>query len=62
MGIVSFSLTILILFCGIYHFLFFFFFPKEIFSSFHQGRQGVELGPKALRDCGLITSLQNLGK
>lgn len=26
-----------------------------------QGRQGVELGPKALRDCGLITSLQNLG-
>lgn len=26
-----------------------------------QGREGVELGPKALRDAGLVSSLQNLG-
>ncbi|GAB1598109.1 arginase, hepatic-like [Argonauta hians] len=26
-----------------------------------QGKQGVELGPRALRDSGLITSLENLG-
>lgn len=63
MGIVSFFLTLLILFFVEFIVFFFIFFPpKEIFSSFHQGRQGVELGPKALRDFGLITSLQNLGK